>query len=180
MSVEQGLVTLGIPQNCIARRSSAQERRCRFSIRPRPGDEIWRVDVDGCWLQGSSEKRVDYTFWGHSTSGRRLIVLVGLKGKDFGRALEQIESTLQLLCKQAGDNIIHAAVSPNKPRHDPPAIGGVRAFVILSKGSGVPQRIAKRRKLQQQYGIIVYHHEQRFEIDGLDALSGGEVQEAAG
>jgi hypothetical protein len=172
VSILQELAALGIPEQCIERRSSAAERGRRFSIHPQPEDEIWRVHVDGCWLQGSDEKRVDYVFWGQSASGRRSVLLVELKGRDFGKALAQIESTLQCLCKRSGDDLVHATMRPSSPGHDPPARGGVRAFVVLSKGRGVPQRTVERRKLQQRYGVIVYPYGRMLQVDGLDALPG--------
>jgi hypothetical protein len=99
-------------------------------------------------------------------------LLVELKGKNFGQALEQIEATLQLLCKRSGRNIIHAQTNVNLLEHDPPTRGGVCAYVVLSKGRGVPKRQAERRKLQQRYGVIVYPHSQELRIDGLEKLPG--------
>jgi len=103
-------------------------------------------------------------------------LLVELKGKDFGKALEQIESTLQLLCKRAAGNIVHTAASSNAPGHDSPEKGGVRAFVILSKGIGVRQRMTERQRLQQRYGVIVYPYGRWLQADGLNALPGWKVQ----
>ena len=178
MSIPQQLVALGIPERCIERRSSAQEKDRQFSIRPQTGDEIWRVHLDGCWLQDNEQKRVDYMFWARSASGHKSVLLVELKGKNFGKALEQIESTLEFLCKRSGRNVVHAA-APNALEHDPPSAGGVRAYVILSKGKrgasqqskrGLPQQSTKRRKLQQRYGVIVYPHGVKLQVNGLGAL----------
>ena len=188
MSVPQQLIALGIPEKCVQRLSSAEENRRRFSISPHTGDVIWRVHMDGCWLQSGDQKRVDYIFWCQSASGRSSVLLVELKGKHFGKALDQIEVTLQLLCKSAQGDVVHAAIKSNSPGHDPPATGGVRAFVILRKGENVPQvltkrqrrqqkaglsqALMKRRRLQMTYGVIVYPHSQELRIDGLDALPG--------
>jgi len=172
MSPPQWLTALGIPEECVSNHSSAEEKGRRFSIRPQRGnerDQIWRVHVDGCWIQGDA-KRVDYLFWGQSASGRRGVLLVELKGQDFGKALEQIESTLGRLCKRSGGNIIHTGVHLDAPPHDPPEKGGVRAYVVLSSGRGVPQRFRERQRIQKRYDVIVYPHEQRLEADGLDAL----------
>lgn len=98
------------------------------------------------------------------------MILVELKGADYGKALEQIESTLQQLCKRGGNDILHTQTRSNSPGHDLPQNGGVRAFVILSRGKGVPQRLKKRLSLQKRYGIIIQHSEQRLEADGLDEL----------
>lgn len=174
MSAPQWLTALGIPEECVSNGSSAHEKGRRFSIRPRRGnqiDEIWRIQVDGCWMQ-DDVKKVDYLFWGQSASGRRDILLVELKGQDFGKALQQIESTLRLICKRDGDNIIHTGAHQDAPPHDPPERGGVRAYVVLSSGRGVPQRLRERQRIQERYGVIVYPHEQRLEVNGLDALPG--------
>ncbi len=171
MSAPQWLLALGIPEGCVSNSSSAEERGRRFSIHSQPGDEIWRVHVDGCWVC-DNVKRVDYLFWGRSAAGRRVVLLVELKGQDFGRALQQIESTLQRLCKRSGGNIIHTGQHRASLGHEPHGTGGVRAYVVLSKGSGVPQRQREREKLRARYGVIVYHREQRIEANGLDHLLG--------
>lgn len=172
MSAPQWLTTLGIPEECISNSSSAQEKGRRFSIRPRRSnqiDEIWRIQVDGCWMQ-DDVKRVDYLFWGQSATGQRVVMLVELKGKNFGRALEQIERTLQRLCRRSDGNIIHTEAHLDSPGHDPPESGGMRAYVVLSKGSGVPQRLRERQLIQERYGVVVYPHEPRPPVNGLDAL----------
>ena len=107
MSSPRWLTVLAVPKACVTPKSSAQERGRRFVIRPQPGDRIWRVRVDGCWLPGSQERKVDYLFWGQSATGRRVILLVELKGKKFRDALEQIEHTLGRLCKRAESGGIH-------------------------------------------------------------------------
>jgi hypothetical protein len=113
---------------------------------------------------------VDYLFWGRSQSGRRVLLLVELKGKNFGKALEQIESTLRALCKQGGRKGIHQGNYTSEIGHEPPEDGGVKAFVVLSSGRGVPQRFAQRRKIQKEYDVIVYESENILEFDGLDAI----------
>jgi hypothetical protein len=170
MSTPQWLRALEIPKDCISPTSSAQERRRSFSIHPQEGDSVWRVKVDGCWLQSSDEKKVDYLFWGQSASGRRVILLVELKGQNFGKALEQMKSTLQRLCKRAGSSGIHTGSHQSSPGHDLHATGGVRAYVVLSKGRGVPQRQRERERIRRRYGVLVYPKSQRLEINGLDAL----------
>lgn len=174
MSPPQWLTALGIPEDCVSNSSSAQERGCRFSIRPQRGnrrDQIWRVQVDGCWLQ-DDDKRVDYLFLGQSASGRRMVLLVELKGKDYRGALKQIESTLQCLCRRSEGNIIHTGAHQYSPGHDLTNDNGVRAYVVLSKGSGVPQRQRERERIRHRYGVIVYSRERELQAIGLDALPG--------
>ena len=173
MNAPQWLLALGIPEGCISNKSSAEEKGRQFSIRSRRGnkkDDIWRVQVDDCWLKDDAEKRVDYLFWGQSASGRKVILLVELKGQDFNKALQQIASTLQRLCKHTEGNIVHTGHHRASPGHDPHGAGGVRAYVVLSRGRGVPQRQKEREKLRERYGVIVYHREQRLDANGLDDL----------
>jgi hypothetical protein len=172
VTAPEWLTALGIPEECISDVTSVTERTRRFSIRPRRGsgeDQIWCVQVDGCWID-DTVKKVDYLLVGQSASGRKVIVLVELKGQDFGKALEQIESTLQFFCKQSPDNIIHRGLHRDSQGHDAPGRGGVRAHVVLSRGKSVPQRAHRREKIRKRYGVIVYTHKQDAQFDGLDSL----------
>jgi hypothetical protein len=170
MRAPQWLTALGIPEDCISRASSAKGLKRSFSIRPQEGDQIWRVKVDDCWFQSCDEKRVDYLFWAQSASGQKFILLVELKGQHFGKALQQIESTLQRLCKRAGGRGIHTGQHRDCPGHNPHNKGGVRAYAVLSKGEGVPLRQRERERIRQRYGILVHPKSQRLEADGIDAL----------
>jgi AAA domain, putative AbiEii toxin, Type IV TA system len=170
MSVPEWLIELGIPNSCIVQESAAKEHKRRFSILPRQGDVIWRVQVDGCWLQSGGEKRVDYLFWGQSASGRKAILLVELKGGDFGKALDQIGSTLKRLCKRGDDKGLHLGPHQHSPGHDPTADGGVLAYVVLSNGRQVPQHLTKRQRLQHRYGVLVRTGERYLEVNGVDAI----------
>lgn len=170
MSAPEWLIALGIPAGCIARRSSAEERARRFTIHPRTRDIVWRIKVDECWLQSPDEKKVDYLFWGQSASGRKVILLVELKGEDFGKALRQIRSTLEELCKRADGNGIHVGLHQRSPGHDLLADRGVQAYVVLSKGKGVPQRQREREWLRQRYGVLVHAGERHIEIKSVDAI----------
>lgn len=125
--------------------------------------------MDGCWLQSDEGKKVDYLFWGQSATGRKMILLVELKEKNFGMALEQIKSTLARLCKLADSKGIHIGTHHRSPGHDQHNQGGVRAHVVLSKGTGVRQRQQERERIRRKYGVIV-HPRERFEINGLDDL----------
>jgi len=169
MKAPQWLRALEIPDACISQASSAREGRRRFVIHLREGDQIWRVKMDGCWLTSSSEKKVDYLFWGSSALGRKVIILVELKGKHFGKALEQIESTLQRTCKRADGRGIHTGAHQESPGHDLHQ-EGVQAYVVLSKGKGVRKRLRERERIRQRYGIRVYPKSQRFDINNIDAL----------
>jgi len=170
MSVPDWLKALGIPEECIAQSSSASEKGRSFSIRPRQGDQIWRVHVDDCWVQDNNEKRADYLFWGESATGRKVVILVELKGKQFGKALEQIEAMLERLCKKADGKGIHNGQHHPGLKHDQHNRGGVRVYVVLSKGEKVAQRQAALARIQQKYGIVVHPKSVRIEVDGLDNL----------
>ncbi|MBN1318703.1 MAG: hypothetical protein JXA42_24695 [Anaerolineales bacterium] len=142
-----------------------------FSIRPKRGDIIWRIHVDGCWLQSSNpEKRVDYLFWTKSANGVRRVILLELKGQGIGKALDQIDSTLQRLCKRKSTNQIHRGQHQRSPGHDPVSQGGVLAVVVHTAGRGVPQRLKEIERLREIFGIRVHMHKNRFSVNGLDAL----------
>jgi len=116
------------------------------------------------------EKRVDYLFWGQSNAGRRVVLLVELKGKRFGDALQQIERTLERLCKQADGGGVHTGHHQASPGHDRHDDGGVRAYVVLSSGRKVPQHRQEIKHIWKRYGVLVRHAEQRLEVKGIDAL----------
>jgi hypothetical protein len=170
MNPPEWLAVLGIPEGCISSQSSATERGLSFTIHRQEGDQIWRVRVDDCWLKSGDEKKVDYLFWGQSTSGRKVILLVELKGQNFGKALEQIESTRQHLCKRADHGGVHTGLHQASPGHDLPVADGVRAYVVLSKGRGVPQRQRERERIRKRYGVLVRPKSRRLEINGIEAL----------
>jgi hypothetical protein len=144
VSVPPWLTALGIPEKCVSNSSSAEEKGRRFSIHPQPGDEIWRVHVDGCWVR-DNVKRVDYLFWGRSASSRQVILLVELKGQDFGGALQQIESTLQRLCRRSGSNIIHTGHHRASPGHELHGTGGVRATKLTASSGRSTSSISSSR-----------------------------------
>lgn len=84
--------------------------------------------------------------------------MVELKGQDFGHALEQIASTLAYLYQR-------------KPElRQVAAQGGICAYVVLSKGQAVAQRLNEKARIQKRYGVIVRQKSQRFEINGIDGL----------
>lgn len=170
MSAPKWLRDLGISESCISRKSSANERGRSFSIRPSKGDHIWCIKVDDCWIRSSGEKKADYLFWCQSRTGRRVIILVELKGKNFGESLQQIKAMLERLCKNADERGIHTGTHRAAPGHDQHDKGGVRAYVVLSKGRGVPKRQVELERIRQKYGVIVHPHEKRFEVYGIDAL----------
>ena len=172
MNVPKWLTDLGIPENCVSHQSSSEEHGRRFSIRPRRGDTIWHIQVDGCWLRSIESKKVDSLFWGQSASGRKVVLLVELKGSDFGQALGQINSTLARLCKRADGHGIHIGSHLGSPGHTSLARGGVCAYVVLSKGRGVPLRLKEREQLRKRYGVLVHTGERQIEIDGIDAVFG--------
>lgn len=171
-TVPQWITGLGIPEECVSEASSAEEKGRRFSVAPAAGDQVWRVHVDGCWLKDNEHKRVDYLFFGESASGRKMLLLVELKGQDFKTALQQIESTLQRLCKRSAENCVHHGAHKQAPGHDGLRSGAVRAFVVLSRGKGVPQRGREREKLRKKYGVLVHPRERQISATGLDNLPG--------
>jgi hypothetical protein len=162
------LTALGIPEECISRNSSAAEHGRSFAIQRRKGDKVWCIKLDDCWWRDSTAKKVDYLFWVQSSSAKKAVLLIELKGKNFGAALEQVVSTLQKLCKKSDGKGIHTGPHNASPGHDLLTEGGVRAYVVTS--GGVSQRQSERERIRKQYGILVYTHTQRFQFDSVDAL----------
>jgi hypothetical protein len=76
-------------------------------------------------------------------------------------AATPLEATLSALERWLG-NVLSG--------HDPVIGGGIRAYVVLSKGRGVPQRQRERERLRQQYGVLVRTSEQHLEVSGIDAV----------
>jgi hypothetical protein len=116
-------------------------------------------------------KRVDYLFLGKSASGKKLVLLVELKGGNFGKALDQIEATLQFLCNQSSENVIHNGDHIGSLDHDAPVNGGVRAYVILSHGQKVGRRSRRVEAIRKRFGVRVYARE-AVSVSDLDALPG--------
>ena len=180
MAVPEWFEALDIPNDCVEKKSSCRENQRSFAIDPASGDEVWRIEVDGCWLR-CVQKRVDYIFWVQSRSGKRAIILVELKGSNYGKALDQIESTLRLLCKRSSDNLIHTGKHQLSPGHDGVAGRGVQAYVVLStgrqasktvtrRGRKIPQRLSKLEKIRLEYRVRVQPKTNRMFVKGVDAL----------
>jgi len=179
MSIPEWFILAGIPEVCVEKRSSCKENGRSFSIIPEKSDTIWRVSADSCWIN-KSRKKVDYLFWVKSKSGKRAIILVELKGGSYGKALAQIDSTLQLLCKYSYGNIIHTGPYQKLPGHTPVKDSGIQIYVILSQGhsaserrkSGrkIPQRFSKLEALRRKYRVRVMKKTKRFEVKGVDKL----------
>ncbi len=180
MAAPECFEALDIPHACVEKRSSCKENQRSFSINPASGDEIWRIKVDGCWLRGA-QKRVDYIFWVQSKSGKRAIILVELKGSNYGQALDQIESTLRLLCKRSSTNFVHTGKRPLSPGHDGITDRGVQAYVVLStgrqasktvtrRGRKIPQRLSRLERIRLKYQVRVQPKTNRMFVRGVDAL----------
>jgi hypothetical protein len=180
VSVPAWFRVIGIPEACVEKRSSCEENGRSFSVTPEKFDEIWRVTVDGCWLDEDQQK-VDYLFWVKSKSGKKAIVLVELKGGDYGKALSQIDNTLRILCKNSHGNIIHAGPHQASPGHNPVRDNGVQAYVVLSQGHDasartsthgrkIPQRLSKLEGIRQKYRVRVAPKTKRFAVTGVDTL----------
>ena len=114
-------------------------------------------------------------------SGQRAIILVELKGSKYGQALDQIESTLQLLCKYSTTNLVHTGPHQVSPGHDHIADKGVQAYVVLStgrqasrtttrRGRKIPQRLSKLERIRHKYQVRVQPKTNRFSVRGVDAL----------
>lgn len=171
MKPPQWLIALGVPEMCISQNSSAKEHARRFSIRPQPGDSVWRIKTDGCWINNEDVRRVDYIFWVKSaTSTKGIVLLVELKGKHVGDALDQVSQTLERLCKQSDHRGIHTGAHHQSPGHDLVAGQGIRAYVVLSRGRGVRQRLKENEAIRRKYGVRVIFHEQQLFVDGIENL----------
>lgn len=156
MPLPQFLADLDIPEDCIDQRTSASEKGRSFVIHRRQDEVVYRVKVDGCWLDRVAGKRVDYLFW--CTNSKERLSLVELKGSDFGAALEQVEDTLNRLYNSQPQLRQFAAQ------------GGICVYVVLSKGQGVARRFNEIAKIKKEHNVIVRHKSQRLEINGVDAL----------
>ncbi len=141
---------LDMPAECVSRQSSAKEKQSSLVIHLAKDDQIWRVKVDGCWLKDEAAARCDYLFYGQSHTGWQMTLLVELKGKHLGKALQQIEATiLRLRNAYQGD---------------------LRACIILSRGKGVPQRLKERELLRRKYGLRLRIHTTRLEVQSIEAF----------
>ena len=159
------LITLGVPQNCITVSPVAQENKRRFAIKVKADEQVWRVKVDDCWLSDQDHKKVDFLFWWGNSANDRLVLLVELKGKRFDLALKQIEATLERLCKTAPNQGIHSGSHQASPGHTLVKEGGVKAYVVLSKGKGVRLRSTELERLRKRYKVRIEAKSQQIEVN---------------
>jgi len=163
------LLELGVPANCISLQTSVGDDNARFRLQKVPGDEVWCVRVDDCWIAGD-QRKVDYLFYCSSGNGDNKIVLVELKGRHFSDALAQIRSTLGQLCKLGVRRGIHLGVHQNSPGHGPTQFGGVRAYVILSKYRSTNLDQIEIKNIAKRYRVAVMPRGQLLSIRGVNHL----------
>lgn len=163
------LLEIGIPANCISLQTSVGDNNARFRLKKAPGDEVWCVHVDGCWIAGDRRK-VDYLFYCSSGNGNRKVVLVELKGRHFTDALAQIRSTLRQLCKLGVRRGIHSGAHQNSPGHEATQSGGVCAYVILSKYRSTNLDQIEIKNIGKQFHVTVMPRSQLLSIRGVDRL----------
>ena len=157
ISFQDFCVRMGISADCITNSTSASENRRVFTIERQPGDQVWRLKVDHCWLHDRDGAKTDYLFWCQSATGQKYIFLVELKGRDFSHALEQIEAMLARLCKKANGNMVHQRNDYKaSPGHDLTTLGGIKAFVVLSQGSEVQTNQREIARIRQRYNVIIH------------------------
>lgn len=152
------LTRLRVPTPCISNERQASEhgRRIRFELPEHCSVEC--VKVDGCLFQQGDPERVDFLFLITSSQqlGTLRAVLVELKGKDFNKALSQIDSTLQHLKGLAAWRNAQ----------------NMKTFVcvVLSSGRQVPHSQEKQRALQKRHGVIIKAREHSMVItaEGID------------
>ena len=169
MSPPAWLLELGIPETCISLQTSVGDAQARFRLRKAPGDEVWCVRVDGCWLN-SEQKKVDYLFYCSNASGNHTVVLVELKGRHFSDALAQIRSTLKQLCKLGIDGGIHQGAHQNSPGHAAAHSGGVRAYVILSKYRSTSLDQIELQRIAKEFQVVILPRSQVLSVPGVDRL----------
>lgn len=163
------LLELGIPANCISLQTSVGDDNARFRLQKAPGDEVWCVRVDDCWITGD-QRKADYLFYCSSGNGDKKVVLVELKGRHFSDALAQIRSTLRQLCKLGVRRGIHSGAHQNSPGHGPTQSGGVSAYVILSKYRATNLDQIEIKNIAKQFRVAVMPRSQLLLVPGVDRL----------
>ncbi len=163
------ILDLGINVAHISHSSSVTEHGRTFVIEPVPGDQIWRILLDSGWLKGSFRK-ADYLFWGKNSQGKCVMIIVELKGVDYGHALSQIANTLAILCKHSDTNIVHVGYHRNGPGHALTSERGVKAYVILSNSRQVPLKLKEREAIRQKYNVVVVAKSRELRVRGINNL----------
>ena len=143
------LGSLGVPDCCVTVKTAATENGRRFQLLAPTGVSVLRVRVDGCWLSGTDRRKVDYLFTAEVANGKRLCVLVELKGKEYGKALSQVEDTIKYI-----ESI--PAYLKERPNT-------LVAHVVLSQGNQIPRYQVQEEKLRKKYGLRIYRTSQRGE-----------------
>ncbi len=171
MPPPQWILDLGVDAAYVAHSSSVSENGRTFVIEPDAGDQLWRITLDGGWLQGDYRK-ADYLFWGRNSQGRCVVIVVELKGADYGHALSQIANTLERLCKRSEANVVHLGPHRSGQGHAPTSEGGVKAYVILSNSRQVPLKLKEREGIRQKYNVVVIAKSRELRVRGINGLSG--------
>lgn len=148
MSPPAWLIALGVPGKCMEPLAAAQENQRRFKLEVARNRTVWRVRVDGCWLSSPQQKKVDYLFCVEEPSGSWKLILVELKGKDFGHALEQIRQVVEFIKAQ--------------PTFHQLGSQPIQAVVVLSNGNNVPAYQRERDRLRARHGIQVIAKSQHY------------------
>ena len=148
MNSPEWMGALGVPARCTERLAAAQENQRRFKLEVAKNRTVWRVRVDGCWLRSMEQKKVDYLFCLEESSGGWKLILVELKGKDFGHALEQISQVVEFIKAQ--------------PTFHQLGSQPIQAVVVLSNGNNVPAYQRERDRLRARHGIQVIAKSQHY------------------
>ena len=137
------LARLGVPDRCISDKRTAEEHSRSLHINVKKDWLVERAQVDGCWICGTEQKRVDFLFHvaTRSQAGDQRAVLVELKGGHIGHALEQVDSTLSYLSR-----ISHWSRAPGLKKF---------AFIVVSNGRNIPSYANKKLKIQKQYEVNI-------------------------
>ena len=97
---------------CRLRGVSCNEKGRGFTLNRSSGDSVIGYQIDGCILSDESPK-CDCLFI--CMNAKKLaVILVELKGNDAKRAIYQIKSTAERLCRRRGrEDILHPSISRN-------------------------------------------------------------------
>jgi len=141
---------LQIQADCIEQATAAKEKGKRFELVAPSGSQVFKVKVDGCWIKSEQTQKVDYMFCCvlHNQPVTQDVILVELKGRHYGEALEQMKATLAKL---------QPYLSAIKPRQ---LIG----CIVLSNGNEVGNYQTEALRIRKRYGIVLQHKSKELKL----------------
>lgn len=82
-------------QSCILIANSIEEQGIKVKLTPARNCQVAIAKIDDCIIRGSDVKKCDYAFLYEVQTSCSFVIMVELKGRDYERALLQLQNTYE-------------------------------------------------------------------------------------